>query len=403
MMRRSLIAALTVCSLAVSLAAAADWPNFFGPTRNGLAPDTGLNKDWRNNPPPVVWRVPMSDNGYAGPCVADGKVFIIDRNGSNDVVRCLRLADGGEVWRCSYEEGGGDNYGFARTTPSYAEGKVYTLSRLGILCCIDATSGKILWSKALMRDFGGKPPQWHYSGSPLVDGNKVIVQSGSPQGNVIAFNRDTGATVWVSDNTDTAGYATATVATILGQRQYVMPTGKAVIGLNPDTGKTLWGFNWTTKYDVNASQPIIEGNFVFITSGYGSGCALVEITPQGPRPRWDNREISAHFSSPIYYNGYIYSDSDAGGGSLVCMSPQQGQVAWRQGGLEKGGLLIADEVIIACAGNSGDVVMCKADPSGYQELGRIKPLGGQSWTAPILSDGMLLVRNKQALACLKVK
>lgn len=402
-MRRSLITALTASCLACSLALAADWPHFFGPTRNGLAPDTGLNKDWKANPPPVLWRVQMSDNGYAGPSVADGKVFIIDRAGDNDVVRCLLLQDGSEVWRCSYQEGGGDNYGFARSTPSYADGKVYTLSRFGILCCIDATTGKIVWSKALMREFGGKPPQWNYAASPLVDDDKVIVQSGSPQGNVMAFNKDTGAVVWAGDNVDPAGYATPAIATILGRRQYVIPTGTSVIGVDPDTGKTLWSFPWVNKCKVNASQPIVAGNYVFITSGYNIGCALVEITPEGAQPRWNSKEISAHFSSPIYYNGYIYSNSDAGGGSLMCISPQQGQVSWQQRGFEKGGLLIADGVIISCVGNMGDVVMCKADPAGYEELGRIKPLGGQSWTAPILSDGNLLVRNKQALVCLSLK
>lgn len=401
-MRRSLTFALLAACLTTGLAVAADWPNFLGPARDGIAPDTDLNKNWAANPPPVLWRVQMSDNGYAGPSVAGGKVYIIDRAGENDVVRCLNLQDGQEVWRATYPEGGGDNYGFARSTPTVVDGKVYTLSRFGILCCVDATNGKIVWSKSLMREFGGKPPQWNYAGSPLVDGAQVIVQSGSPQGNVIAFNKDTGAVVWRSDNVDPAGYATPTIGTILGQRQYVMATGKNVIGVHPDTGKTLWSVGWTTKFDVNASQPIVEGNFVFITSGYNSGCGLIEVTPQGAQPRWQKPDISPHFSSPIYYNGFIYSNSDVGG-ALVCMSPQQGQVAWRQGGFEKGGLLIADGVIIACVGNTGDVVMCKADPGGYQELGRIKPLGGQAWTAPILSDGYLLVRNKQALACLKLK
>lgn len=402
-MHRSLTVALALLCLTVTLAAAADWPQFFGPTANGLAPDTGLNKDWKTTPPTVLWRCPMNDNGFAGPSIADGKVFIIDRDGDNDVVKCLRLQDGGEVWRYSYMEGGPDDYGFARSTPAYAGGKVYTLSRFGILCCLDAAAGKLVWTKSLIRDFGGKPPQWKYSGSVLVDGDKAIVQTGSPRGNVMALNKDTGAPIWTSDNTDLAGYATAAVATIQGRRQYVVPTGSSFVGVDDKTGQTLWRFPWENKCKVNASQPVVEGNFVFITSGYNIGCALLEITAQGPQVRWQNGAISAHFSSPIYYNGYIYSDSDAGGGSLVCMSPQQGQVAWQQRGFEKGGLLIADGVIIACVGNTGEVVMCKADPSGYQELGRICPLGGRSWTAPVLADGYLLVRNQQALACLKLK
>ena len=401
-MRRSLTLAVMVLCLATSLAYAADWPQFMGPTRNGLAPDTGLNKDWRANPPQVLWRVQMNDNGYAGPSVAGGKVFIMDRNGDNDVVRCLDLQSGQDVWRYEYQEGGRDNYGFARATPSYADGKLYTLSRFGILNCLDAASGRVVWTKSLMRDFGGKPPNWNYSASPLVDGDQVIVQAGSPRGNVMALNKDTGAVIWVGDDADLAGYGTPVIATILGQRQYVVPTGRNFVGVDTSTGKTLWRFPWANKCSVNASQAVVEGNFVFLTSGYGIGCALVEITPQGPKEYWRNNDITPHFSSPIYYNGYIYSDSDTGG-ALVCMSPQQGQVCWRQGGFEKGGLLIADGVIIACTGNTGDVVMCKADPGSYQELGRIKPLGGQAWTAPILADGYLLVRNKQALACVKLK
>jgi outer membrane protein assembly factor BamB len=402
MMRRFLPFALIVACLATSLTLAADWPNFMGPDRNGIAPDTGLNKDWNAKPPQVVWKVPMGDNGYAGPSVADGKVFIIDRAGENDVVKALSLKDGAEVWRCAYPEGGNDNYGFARTTPSYAAGKLYTLSRFGILLGIDATSGKIRWSHSLMREFGGRPPQWNYSASPLVDGDLVIVQTGSLKGNVMAFNKDTGAVVWTGDNTDTAGYATSTIATILDQRQYVMATGKNVIGVDPASGKTLWSFPWATSNDVNASQPIVEGNFVFITSGYGTGCGLAEITAQGPQPRWANKDISPHFSSPIYYKNFIYSNTD-NGGALACMNPQGGKLVWKQGGFEKGGLMIADGAIIACVGNTGDIVMAKADPAGYQELGRIKPLGGQAWTAPILSDGMLIVRNKQTLACIDLK
>lgn len=403
MMPRVMTAVLVAVSLLASFAMAADWPQFMGPSRTGIAPDTGLNKAWNTNPPPVVWRVPMSDNGYAGPSVADGKVFIMDRNGDNDVVRALNLANGTEAWRHEYPEPGRDNYGYSRSTPTYADGKLYTFSRYGTFNCYNASNGQVLWSRQLLREIGAKPPKWNFALSVLVDGNRAVVQTGSPAGNVLAVNKDTGQTLWTSQPGGISGYATAVIAEILGKRQYVLATGKEIIGVDPDNGNKLWGFEWITAHDVNASQPIVEGNFVFIASGYNVGCALVEITPQGPQLRWQNKTISPHFSSPIYYNGYIYSNSDNGGGSIVCMSPQAGETAWQQRGFEKGGLLIADGTIIACVGNTGDVVMAQADPGGYQELGRIKPLGGQSWTAPVLSNGMLLVRNKTELACIRLK
>lgn len=402
-MVRRLVTLLIALCLLTTVAVAADWPHFFGPASNGMAPDTGLNNNWTARPPAVLWKIPLGDNGFTGPSVADGKVFILDHQGNQDVVRALRLQDGQEVWRFAYDQQTADEFGNARCTPTYADGKLYTVSATGVLLCLNAANGEPVWNKNLIRDFGGKRPQWWYSFSPLVDGDRVVVQTGSPSGNVAVLNKDNGDTIWVGGNTDGCGYATPIVADILGVRQYVIAAAASVVGVDRDNGRVLWSVPWKNKCLVNASQPVVAGNFVFITSGYAIGCALYEITPQGPQQRWANREISAHFSSPVFYDGFLYSNSDSGGGSLVCMSPQQGQVAWKQGGFEKGGLLIADGVIIAMDGRGGDVIMVKADAAGYQELGRIKPLGGQSWTAPILADGKLIVRNRQAMACLDLR
>lgn len=385
----------------VVAASAADWPQFLGPNHNSISSETGLNKDWNAKAPAVLWKVPMGDNGFAGPSVADGKVFIVDHAGADDIVRALKLDDGSEVWSYTYPDTAKDNYGFCRSTPVYSEGKLYVAGRLGQLICLDANSGKALWQRHLVNDFGGKPPQWLFAASPLIDGNKLIIGTGSPNGNVACLDKNTGAPLWTGGNADGASYSTAVPATILGQKQYVVFVANNAIGVNADTGKLLWSFPWITKYGVNAPQPLIEGNFVFVTSGYGAGCALYEITPEGPAQRWTNKAISSHFNSPIYYEGYIHSDSDPG--NLVCMSPQAGEVCWKQGGFEKGGLIIADGTIIMLGGATGELVMAKAAPESYQELGRIKPLGGKSWTAPVLSNGRLLIRNLDTLACFDLR
>jgi len=391
---------VVVACFCCTMAVAADWPGFFGPTRNGIAPDTGINKDWAAKPPRELWRVAMHDDGYSGPSVADGKVFIIDHEGAQDIVRAFGLGDGQQVWEFAYSDTDKPNYGFGRSTPVFSDGKLYVAGRLGQLLCLDATTGKPVWGKNLMRDFNGQKPQWDYSGSPLIDGDRLVICSGGPA-SVVCLDKNTGNTIWTGGNQDAAGYTSPMPATIMGQKQYVVTTGSFVIGVDAATGKLAWAAPWENKCKVNASQPVVEGDFVFITSGYGIGCALYQITANGPVERWRNRDISAHFSSPIYFGGYIYSDSDPG--NLVCMSPATGQVAWKQSGFEKGGLVIVDGVIIALTGRDGDLVMAKAQATGYQELGRIKPLGGQSWTAPIVADGKLLVRNKSALACLDLK
>lgn len=400
-MARTTVSLCLLLLVSCSLSLAADWPNFLGPDHNGVSPETGFNKDWQNKPPRVLWQTPLGDGGFAGPSVADGKVFIIDHSGDRDILKALDLETGRPLWQQYYPDTAKSNYGFARSTPSYSDGKVYAAGRLGQLVCCDAATGKGLWGKNLLRDFGGRNPQWDYAGSPLIDGDKLVVCTGAADGNVLALNKNTGETIWTGGNGDTAGYATPVKAQILGRDQYVVFAADSVEGVDAESGRLLWEFKWTTEYAVNAPQPIVAGNYIFVTSGYNSGCAVVEITAQGPQQRWRNKNISSHFSSPIFYNGYIYSNTDPG--NLVCLNPRDGEIAWRQGGVEKGGLLIADGVIIAVGGKSGDVLLARAIPDKFEPLGVIKPLGGQSWTAPILANGRLLVRNTSALACLDLR
>lgn len=395
---------LMLISLAVVLClsvAAADWPQFLGPTANSLAPDTGLNKNWRQQPPPELWRVALSDNGYAGPSVAEGKVFIIDHRGSDDVVRALDLQTGRQVWEYAYPDTNKPNYGFARSTPVFSEGMLYVYSRLGLLTCLNAGTGQAQWSKDLGREFGARRPKWDFAISPLVEGDRLVIVTGSDRGNVIVLNKRNGSTVWVGGTDDIAGYATPVAAEILGRQQYVIFGGATVFGVDRESGKALWSFPWPTRHDVNAAVPVVQGNFVFISSGYGTGCCLIEITPQGVREHWRNTHLVAHFNSPIYYKGYLWGIGDPG--NLVCIGPQSGQLMWKQGGFGKGGLIIADDVIIALGGDSGDLVMVAADSARYQELGRLRPLGGKSWTAPILADGKLIIRNEKEMVCLGLK
>lgn len=401
MVRMCTLLCVVLAITCAAAAMAADWPNLLGPTRNSLSPETGLNKDWGTKPPAMLWKVALSDGGYSGPSCAENKVFIIDHQGATDIVRAFDVNSGKEVWSYSYPDADKSNYGFSRATPTYAAGKLYTLSRLGTLNCLSSTDGKLLWSRNILADFAGQKPGWDYSGSVLIDGDRAIVDTGGKNGNVACLDKDTGATIWAGGNGDVAGYCTPVVATILGVKQYIVTGGTSVVSVAADTGKLLWTVPWKNKCLVNASQPIVEDNYVFITSGYNIGCATYEITAQGAVQRWANGDISAHFSSPVFYNGFIYSDSDPG--NLVCMNPQDGSVIWTQPGFEKGGLIIADGTIIMFDGKNGNLVMAAAVPDGYKELGRIQPLGGQSWTAPILCNGKLIIRNTTTLACLDLK
>ncbi|HEY3319755.1 MAG TPA: PQQ-binding-like beta-propeller repeat protein [Planctomycetota bacterium] len=398
MKRLSLIAGVLSCIIS-TVALGADSPFFRGPNWNGIYAETGLNKDWKAKPPKQLWRTAMTDNGYAGPCVAAGKLFIVDHKGADDIVRAIDIKSGENVWSFTYPDAAKDNFGFTRATPSYENGKLYTFSRTGVLNCLDAEKGAKVWSRELMKELGGAHGAWDYAGSPFIDGEKIIIPIGGAGHAVVAVDKATGKDIWKGGGDDEAGYATPVLATLDGKKQYLIFTGLALVGVDTDSGKMLWRSPWQTQYNVNAAMPLVIGNSVFISSNYGAGCSLVTIAGGNATTTWKNKDLQAHFNSPLLHDGYIYGISD----NMVCMDPKTGTPAWKQPGFEKGGLIAADGVIIALTGNKGDLVMVELSPKAYKELGRITPLGGQSWTAPILADGKLYIRNKQALVCLDAK
>lgn len=384
--------------------AANDWPCFRGPNHDGTSPEKGINKDWKAKPPKVLWRVPMSDKGFAGPSVADGKVFIIDRKGDQDLVRALNLADGKDVWSFPYAEPTKENYGHARATPTCDGDKIYTLSTGGQLHCLNAADGKLVWKVNIQQQFKGKTPQWLYSMSVLIDGPAAIVCPGGPNASVAALNKADGKPIWAGGGSDQPGYATPVAATIQNVKQYVVFGGKTVFGVEAKSGKQLWQAPWETKYDVNAATPVVLGNSVFITSNYRRGCALVDVAAGGAKIRWENKEVQSHFNTAIVHEGNLYTTSDPN--KLLCLDPQTGNARWTQNGFGKGGLVGVDGTLIVIDGVTGDVALVALDPAAYKELGRLSLLQGggkQYWTAPIVAAGRLLVRDKTELVCLDLK
>lgn len=398
-MRTRRLLAIIACLTLAAGAFAADWPVWRGPNQDGIAPDTGIGKDWNANPPQKLWQVAMHDGGYAGPSSADGKVFIIDHEGAQDVVRAIDLQTGEDVWQCRYNDLEKANYGFSRSTPVYDDGRLYTVSFKGNVACIDADSGEILWGVNMPGKFGGRVPTWGYAMSALIDGERLILVPGGPQACVVALDKLTGEVIWMGGGSDIAGYSTPVRAVLQGIPQYVVFAGKSLIGVDAEGGDLLWRIPWETNYDVNAATPIVSGDHVFITSDYGRGCAVVAVEQNGARILWETQAICAHFSTPVFYKGYMFGTADRGNKNLVCLDPRTGQAMWNEPGFERGGVVALDDVILALSGNAGFMAMIEPTAEGYRELGRFTPLGGQSWTAPIVVDGKLIVRNKEALAC----
>ena len=195
------------------------------------------------------------------------------------------------------------------------------------------------------------------------------------------------------------------MATLAGRKQYIVFLATQLAGVDAQDGKLLWSFPWKTQYDVNAATPIVVGNdSVFITSGYGRGCALVKVTADGATKVWENKRIKAHFNSPVLDGGYLYGNSDPD--DLVCLDAKTGDAAWSQEGFEKGGVAAVDGCLVAQNGQRGTLVLCVMSPKGYKELGRINAFPKsrkEAWAPPIVADMKLIARDLKELVCYDLK
>lgn len=393
---RSLYAAIILGACAI--AAASDWAQFRGPKADGWSPEKGINKNWAKKAPKLLWKVDLGDNGYTGPAIARGKVYIIDHVGAEDVVRAIDMKTGKDVWTYKYVEETKDQWGVARSTPTIYAGKVYTISCSGIVCCLNESDGKLVWQKNLTTDFGGAKPQWLCAASPYIDGDKLILVPGAKGYPVCAVNRNTGDLIWKSAVKDEASYATPYLATIGGVKQYVVFLLRSAVGINPETGEMLWQFPWVSG---NMCQPMIIGDNIYLFTAYGRGSVGFQIKDGKPIELWKNKDLQPQFSAPVYSNGYFYGTTDPG--EFYCVDPKDGKIVWSQKGFEKGGPMAVDGVALVHNGANGDLIMVELNPKGYVEKGRIKPFTGQSWTAPILANGKLVTRNRKTMVCYALK
>jgi len=383
---------------------AADWPRFLGPEANSISSETGINKDWAAKPPKECWRVAMTDEGFSGPAIKDQVVYLHDHVEEDDVIRALDANTGKELWRFAYPEAGRENHGFTRATPTIEDGHVYTVSRTGVVHCLNAADGQLIWRADVMTDRGGAPPEWGAANSAFIDGDKLIAIAAAENQHVVALDKNTGKEIWAGGGTDIAGYGTPAVATLDGKRQYLIFTGKSMIGVAVADGKLLWRHPWETRLDSNACAPIVvDDNSIWIASGYRRGCALLRIEGDQVTEVWSDTRITPHWSSGVFVDGHIYTTTPPG--YLVCVEAKTGKEKWRSKGtargFEHGGLIAVDGTLIVIEGNTGNVVQVALTKEGYQELGRINPLeSARCWTAPVIANKKLYVRSPEELVCL---
>ena len=420
--------------LGMIAAVQADWPQFQGPTRNSLSADTGLLKQWPESGPQLTWTFKQAGEGYSSPAILGQRLYITGSRDNDEQLICLDVKEGKELWKVSIGpkfDFDGNSWGAGpRSTPSISGKSVVALGGGGNLICVDADSGKLLWSQHMMNDLGGqvnpigggvgsKPGEpkigWGYTWSPLIDADRVICYPGGPQGAIAALELSTGKTLWRSTQfTAMAAYSSPIVAEIEGVKQYIVSHNGGVISVSASDGKTLW--SWENEFpDVLIPTPIYQDGYLFVSGC--KKCALLKIAKQGDSFQAEmvykskaTRTMKNDVGGSVLLQGHLYGYSDKMG--WVCQKTPSGDQAWvARSPLKAGSLIAADGMLICYDEDNAEVALVEANPKEFVLKSKFalpqgtanKAPGGRNWTPPVISHGCLFIRDHELLFCFKIK
>jgi len=368
----------------------ADWPHFRGADRNGVSKESGVPTRFPNAGPRRLWSASVGE-GYATVSVAGGVAYVLGNQSGTDVLAAFDAATGKVRWQYRYPCGAGD-YGGPRSTPAIAGGRVTWLSREGLALCLSAKDGSVVWRKPLARETRASLPSWGFASSPVVLGKRVFFNIGSAGA---ALDAATGQLLW-SSGPGPSGYATPVPFNHNGQTAIAMFAGTELAAVDPNSGRRLWSFPWQTSYDVNAADPVVNGDAMFIASNYGKGGALIRFGGGRPDVVWQTRVMRNHFNACVLVDGHLFGNDE---GRLRCLDWKTGADRWEMRGLGKGGVIAADGKLIVLT-ERGELVIAQATPTAFRELARAAVMDGTCWTQPTLSDGRLFCRNHEGtVAC----
>lgn len=410
---------LKAANLARLASTAADWPQFLGPNRDGFAPSLLWSQDSKTIRHAVKWSTPCG-GGYSSLAVIGGRVYTQDKLGGNERLICLDAADGKLLWEHSYPVGytreGMNFMAGPRATPTVHDGRIYTVGAVGKFQCLKLPTKPdekpaVLWEHDLLTEFRGALPTWGVACSPLIEGELVVVQPGGKDGSVAAFDRVRGERRWAVGK-DPSGYSSPVAATLGGVRQVVAITGKAVLGIRATDGKLLWEQPWETKHLGNVASPVVVGEYVFVSSSYGKGCACFRVTATG-----DGRVVSKvvyfrmgrvmqnHHSTCVHKDGFLFGyDND----QLKCVNLRDGTEVedWPKGNTlrsGKGSVILAGNYLIGLT-ERGDLFVTKADPTADETPFRWTGVldGPECWAVPAFADGKVFARDGQKVVCVEL-
>jgi outer membrane protein assembly factor BamB len=380
---------------------------------------------WPETGPPLAWKTSGLGAGFSSLAISGGRIYTLgDREGSQHVV-ALDLADGKPVWTAKLGPAWDDQYGGPRGTPTVDGDRVYALGTEGDLVCLEAASGKEVWRKNLARDFGGQMMSiWKWSESPLVHGERLIVTPGAAGAMLVALDKRTGAEIWRAavprlgeQGADGAGYSSVVVSRGGGVEQYVQLTGRGLVSVRARDGKFLWGYNKVANDVANIATPIVRGDHVFASTGYGTGSVLLELVPDGDGVRAKEvyylpaKTLQNHHGGLVLLGDHVYGGHGHNRGHPICVELATGKVAWggeaeraAHGGTGSAAVTAADGHLYFRYQN-GRMVLIEATPRALQVKGEFAIPGVErpSWSHPVVAGGRLYLREQDALYVYELK
>ncbi len=407
---------------------AADWSQWRGPNRDGKAPDTDLLQSWPEGGPKLAWSAKGLGSGYSSVAVVGDRVYTVGDLSDGQHAIAVQQPSGKILWKTRVGPSHEDQYIGSRSTPTVVDGHVYLVTTESDVYCLSAKDGSVKWKRNLIEEFGGALMKamgrvdWKYAESPLVDDGKVIVTPGGKDALLVALNAQNGKEVWRTPagaipgekGRDGAGYSSVVVSNAAGVKQYVQLVGRGVLGVDAKSGKQLWSYNKVANDVANISTPLIDGDHVFVSTGYGTGSALLHISKkdgkqlQAREVYWLEADtLQNHHGGLVLHNGVVYTGTGHNKGFPIAVEMQSGKVLWgpaRNKGNRSAAIAFADDRLYFRYEN-GLMVLIEATPEGYKEQGSftIPKVNQFSWPHPVIADGKLYLREQDNLYVYDIK
>jgi len=402
----AILPGLLTIALAGQQPAPAEWFQWRGPNRDGISAETGLLQEWPKSGPAQVWKIAGVGNGYSSFSTSGGRLYTLGARSGNEYVIAIDRATGKKVWETlngrQYENDRGDG---PRSTPTVDDDRLYVLGGSGDLACLDSATGKKIWSINVVQKFGGVNPYWGYSESPLIVGDRIIVNAGGRRASIVAVSKTDGSTLWQQHN-DGAGYSSPVLMRTGSLNQVIFFTESHTLAVDARDGRLLWTYNKANNGTANVATPIVRGTRVFVSSDYGTGAALLDVRAAGnlatANEVYFTREMRNHHASSVLVGDHLYGFSSS---ILTALRFDTGQMAWRDRSVGKGSVIYADNRLYLYS-EGGVMGLAEANPAGYREHGRFT-LGQQSglptWSHPIIAGGLLIIRDQDSVYAYNVR